>query len=328
MSFEQDYRDLFLKKRSGHMAQYVHMYRPNIYEEITKQDLYYPFKMECNLIAACADNLGERLQDISQILELGPGSRTPIVCKTLPFLKALKVQSPISAYKAIDATREYAEQACHIIQEHFHDIETEALEINFLSPNAFQKIQGSIMGRRLIVGFGQPFFANNNDSDIIDILSNISSLMEAKDYLLFGADLNDDDAMINAAYDTKLGHALLLNVMYYLKERLRLESFDPEAFDSMHQWNASKRYVELSLKAQKQQVFKIKECEVTIEKGDYLNLFNSNKPSLKLIKNYLQKANMTIKDVICPSSTTQNKFCLILSQRTCPGEPLKTLSIK
>ncbi|MGN6671555.1 MAG: L-histidine N(alpha)-methyltransferase, partial [Candidatus Nucleicultricaceae bacterium] len=141
MSFKLDYIDLFLKKRSGHMAQYVHMYRPEIYEEIIKQDFYYPFKMECDLITTCMGQLREKLQNISEVLELGPGSLTPIVSKTVPFLKALRVQSPISVYKAIDATREYAEQASHIIQEHFPDMTTEASTLNFLAPNAFKKIQ-------------------------------------------------------------------------------------------------------------------------------------------------------------------------------------------
>jgi uncharacterized SAM-dependent methyltransferase len=330
MSFEQDYIDLFLKKRSGHMAQYVHMYRPHIYEELIKQDFYYPFKMERDLITACADKLGATLQGITEVLELGPGSRTPIVSKTVPFLKILRIQSPISAYKAIDATREYAEQACHIVQEHFHDIQTEALEINFLSPNAFKKInEGSnTKGRKLIVGFGQPFFANNNDKDIVGILENISSLMGREDYLLFGADMSDNESRINSAYNTKFGHELLLNVMYYLKKSLGLEVFDPRAFDSIHKWNASKRYVELSLKAKKQQSFKISDHEIIIEKDDYFNLFNSKKPSLELIKNYLQEANMIIKDVIFPSNASRNKFRFILVQRTSPGDPLKTLAIK
>lgn len=320
MSFGQDYIDLFLRKRSGHMAQYVHMYRPHIYEDIIKQDFYYPFKMECDLITACADKLKERLQGITEVLELGPGSRTPIVSKTVPFLKVLKVQSPISSYKAIDATKEYAKQACDIIQEHFHDMETEALEINFLSPQAFQKIQQDCnpTGRKLIVGFGQPIFANNTDSDIETLLKNISLLLNDADYLVFGADTNNDQNLIEEAYNVKITHELLFNVMHHLKQTCHLEQFDPKAFEFVFEWDDFERIVRLSLKATRDQSFNIEGQGLFIKTNDTFNILNSSKPTTQKIIEFLHAQNLTLKETISLGNNKHNPFSLFIVQKTSP----------
>lgn len=298
------------------MARYVHMYRPHIYEEIIKQDFYYPFKMECELIAACADKLSEKLPGITEVLELGPGSRTPIVSKTVPFLKALKQHAPLARYQAVDATREYAEQACHIIQEQFHDMETEALEINFLSPQAFQKIQGSIRGKRLVVGFGQPFFANNTDSDIEMLLKNISLLLNDEDYLVFGADTNNDQNLIEEAYNADIIHELLFNVMHHLKQTCHLEQFDPKAFECVFEWDDFERVVRLSLKATRDQKFYIEDQELFIKTGDEFNILNSRKPQAQKIVEFLHAQNLTLKETIYLENDKHNTFSLFIVQKT------------
>lgn len=318
MSFEQDYCDLFLKKRSGHMAQYVHMYRPHIYEDIINQDFYYPFKMECDLITAFADKLGEKLQGVTEVLELGPGSRTPIVSKTVPFLKALKQHTPLTRYQAIDATKEYAEQACHIIQEHFHDIQTEAFEVNFLSPHAFQKIQQDCTpkGRKLIVGFGQPIFANNTDSDIATLLKNISILLNDEDYLVFGADTNNDQNLIEAAYNADSIHELLFNVMHHLKQACHLEQFDPEAFECVFEWDDFERVVRLSLKATMDQNLSIGEQKIFIKTNHMFNILNSQKPKAQKIVEFLRAQDLTLRETISLENNQHNTFSLFIVQKT------------
>lgn len=313
MSFEQDHCDLFLRKRSEHMAQYVHMYRPHIYEEIIRQDFYYPFKMECDLITACVGQLGEKLQDITEALELDPGSRTPIVSKTVPFLKSLRSEIPISVHKAIDVTKEYAEQACTIIQEYFNDIKTGALEINFPAPNAFQEPQecSCIKGRKLIIGFGQPIFANNNDGDIHALLKNISFLLNDVDYLVFGTDTNSNKNLIEEAYSAEIIHELLFNVMYHLKQVCQLDEFDPKAFE----WDEIERVVRLSLKATLDQTFNIGNQEFLIRTGDEFNILNSQKPETQKIVEFLHAQNLALKEAFSLGHDNHNTFSLFIVQK-------------
>ena len=89
MNMEQDYIDLFTEKRKGHMAKYVYMYRPYIYEDILNQETYYPFRRERDLLKNASEEICKNLLDVDEVLELGPGSKTAILSKTVPFLRGL-----------------------------------------------------------------------------------------------------------------------------------------------------------------------------------------------------------------------------------------------
>ncbi len=317
MSFEQDYCDLFLRKRSGHMGQYVYMYRPHIYEDLIKQDVYYPFKMESDLLIQRSLDMCKNFKNVKHVLEVGPGSETPIMAKTIPFLRALKSHVDSFIYTAVDATREYAEQASKLVNHHLEGIQTQALEIDFLTSNAFQDIKKDNHpdDKKLMICFGQPIFANNTDSDIKKLLKNIAQFLHEGDYILFGVDTNYDEALLEGAYDTKLGGERLLNAMYYLKCTLQLNDFNPEAFDYVCKWNNNEKKVELSLKAITKQAIKIGDQEIIISEGQEFNLMNSRKLPINMIKGFLEKVDIVIKNEIPSIESNDNTFSMIIAQK-------------
>ncbi|WP_032113773.1 L-histidine N(alpha)-methyltransferase [Candidatus Paracaedibacter symbiosus] len=317
MSIEQDYIDLFTGTRKAHMAKYVYMYRPYIYEDILRQDAYYPFKMESNLLTQTSKEICKNFQGITHVLEMGPGSHTAITSKTVPFLRALKEHIGFSTYKAIDATLEYAEEACKIIENHFNNIKTQALEVDFLSTNAFQIIENELHpnDKKLMISFGQYIFGNSNDTDIEVLIGKIGSFLNKNDYLLFGTDTNQDEALLESAYSTKMGQELLLNAMYYLKFTLNLKNFSPEAFEHMYRWNSQERTVELLLKATTDQAIKIRNKSIIIDKGQEFNILNSRKPSIETVKKYLAKENIVIKNVISSDMDKANKFSIVIAEK-------------
>lgn len=299
------------------MAQYVYMYRPHIYEDIIKQDSYYPFKMESDLLIQLSHDLCKNFKNVKHVLEVGPGSETPILSKTVPFLRALNSHVESFIYTAVDSTREYAEQASKLVNQHLEDIQTQALEIDFLTSNAFEDIKKDIHpdDKKLMICFGQPIFANNNDSDIEKLLKNISQFLHEDDYILFGADTNHDEALLESAYNTKSLHDLLLNAMYHLKYTLQLEDFNPEAFDFVYRWDNPEKKVELSLKAMTSQTIKIKEQDLIIEEGQEFNLINSRKLPIQTIKEFLIKENIIIQHEITPIAVNDSKFSIIIAQK-------------
>lgn len=311
---EQDYIDLFTEKRKGHMAKYVYMYRPYIYEDILNQETYYPFRRERDLLKNASEEICKNLLDVDEVLELGPGSKTAILSKTVPFLRGLRDQIGLCTYKAIDSTLEYAQQACQIINEQFDDIKTEALGIDFISRNAFHKIEttGLSYSTKLMIAFGQPLFANNNDCDIEVLLKNIRGFLKKNDSLLFGIDTNQNEKLLEEAYHNNLVHEFLLNSMHYLKTTLNLKDFHSEAFDLIYRWNREERAVELSLKSTVQHTLTIRECEIVIEKGQEFNIMNSRKPPLETIEKFLSKEHLTIKNVISSDGDKDNKFSIVI----------------
>lgn len=299
------------------MGQYVYMYRPHIYEDLIKQDSYYPFKMESDLLIQQSLDLCKNFKNVKHVLEVGPGSETPILSKTVPFLRALKSHVESFIYTAVDATREYAEQASKLVEQHLESIKTRALEIDFLTSNAFEDIKKDTHpdGKKLMICFGQPIFANNTDSDINKLLKNISQFLHEGDYILFGVDTNHDEALLEGAYDTKLGGELLLNAMYHLKCTLQLDNFNPEAFDYVCKWNNKEKKVELSLRSTAKQIIKIRDQEIIIGEGKEFNLMNSRKLPIKTIKEFLIKENIRIKDEISSQNGNDSTFSMIIAQK-------------
>ena len=57
-NIEQDYIDLFSYVKKGHIGKYMYMYRPHIYEDAIKQEAYYPFRMERDLLFQKANQIG------------------------------------------------------------------------------------------------------------------------------------------------------------------------------------------------------------------------------------------------------------------------------
>jgi L-histidine N-alpha-methyltransferase len=314
-SIEQDYIDLFLHTRKGHMAKYVHMYRPYIYDNVSKQDSYYPFRMECDLIAQKADEISSYFQEIAEAVEIGPGSYSPVISKTVPLLKALERQLSFSAYKAMDSNLGYAEQACQIIQGQFPTLKTEAIEIDFLSMKKFEIMKNNLNfnKKKLLFCFGQSIFSNNSRKDIFKFLNNIRSLLGINDYFLFAIDTNKDKTMIEDAYNTTLSYELLLNSMYYLKTKLILKDFNPKGFDLVYKWNQEESSVELFLKSTMNQIIKIREQLLVINKDQEFNILNSLKLDLGKIEDILFSCGLRIKEII--DENQKNKLSILIVKK-------------
>lgn len=317
MTMEQDYIDLFSRKRKGHMGKYIYMYRPAIYDEILRQESYYPFKMESELLTQMSDNICKNFENINHVLELGPGSQIPILSKTVPFLRALKSQIGPFTYTAVDSTLEYAEQACTLVGQYFDDINTEPLEIDFLQSNAFNGIQKETHPNynKLMICFGQPIFSNNNDNDIVTLLRNIGQFLNPGDYLLFGTDTNHNKLLLEKAYNIKPVHELLLNSMFHLKSKLNLKDFNPEAFNLACKWDGKEKKVELSLKSTIKHIIRIREQELVIDKGQEFNILNSRRPLIKTIGKFLKKENLIMQNVITSDVDKNNTFSIVIAQK-------------
>jgi len=162
-NIEQDYIDLFTYAKKGHMTKYIHMYRPDIYDTVIQQGSFYPFKMECDLLLQKADQIVSSFLGVTEVIEIGPGAKLPVVSKTIPLLKSLQQRFCIDVYKAMDINPIYAQQACQIIREQMPNIKTEAIELDFLTKKLSSHIIDSFQNgrRKLIFALGQPIFANN-----------------------------------------------------------------------------------------------------------------------------------------------------------------------
>lgn len=316
-SLEQDFIDLFSYAKKGHMGKYIYMYRPGIYDKAIRQDNYYPFKMERDLLIQKGDQICKSIQEVTQAVEFGPGSSTPMKLKTVPFLKALEQQSSFAKYIVMDSNLAYAQEACELIRTEFESIKTEAIEIDFSTKQGFEKIKNNwpADGNKLVFAFGQSIFANINFEELPKVLNNISVFLDHGDYLLFGADTNRNENMLEAAYNSEIVHDLLLNTMYHLKNELNPKGFKPEKFDSIYKWNHKESTVEHYLKSTFTQTLKIGNQEIIIKKDQKFNILNSRKMDIKSIETFLKKENIIIKKIVTLDNCPNKIFSMIIGQK-------------
>jgi len=307
---EQDFIDLFDGKRSAHLSKYVHLYRPEIYDDIVNDSRYYIYKLECEIIKKFADKIMLGVNNIFHVVELGPGSHSPVSSKTLPVLEALRENNIIKQYTAVDITKEYAYDACQTVKNKFEDIKSNAIVTNFVSDIGVEKITDKI-----IFSFGGTIFCNNNILEINQTINNISNLLKTGEYFIIGVDITDDEQSLSVTYHNQIVHELLLNVMYNLKQELNLENFDASAFDLVFEWQKESKDVVLYLQAQKTQQIILKDREININQGNKYNIINSRKSSLEIAKSVLEKYNIKIQETFILTDEFGNKFALLKTQK-------------
>lgn len=310
MPIAQDFIDLFTLKRQGHIGKYVYHFRPHIYEEIIRQENYYPFRIEQKLIEKYAQNIVMSAEDIDQIIELGPGSRHPVIKKTIPLLSAFAQQGITPNYSAVDTTKIFADQACQIIEESIPEMITQSYHLDFSDLYLLK----DLTGKKLAICFGQPIFANNDDGAAQKILKDISQFMNHGDLFLLTADCTQDEPILLQAYDTKLGKELLLNALSYLNDSLQPHGFDPAAFDHNVYWNPLKHQIELSLVATKNQNIEILQQLVQIQRGQKYTLLYSRKPKFSTIIDRLAKVGFAPLDQKIYESDQKNYHILLMQK--------------
>lgn len=308
----QDYIDLFSNRRKGHMGKYVYMHRPEIYDDVLRDEHYYPFKEEREILLTKSPHIIDSFEDIEEVIEMGPGSRVSMTAKTLPFLKSLSQAFHLSEYKALDFNIKYAQQACDFVKEKFPDVKTKPIVGDFLEPNTFKSLNNFSGKKKLLFGFGQSIFANNIDSNIRIILDNISLLINKGDYLLISLDINKDAKLLEKAYDNPPAYQLLLNAMHYLKNTFNIETFDANAFQQLCYWDEQENAVQLGLEATKDQSLTINNNTFSIKEAQKLNMTYSRRFEVSKVKEILLEKGIKINEIVKEEGNT---FVVINAQK-------------
>ena len=127
-----DYWKFFTTEEGADMLPYVYMESSHLYDEMIKNEpAYYLFHDECDLIKNNKDQLIEILKDVTDIIEVGPGSCHTIEHKTLPILS---YATNLKTYHALDHSENYLVDAIDFIKQNTKDIEIKAVEADLLDP--------------------------------------------------------------------------------------------------------------------------------------------------------------------------------------------------
>jgi uncharacterized SAM-dependent methyltransferase len=126
----QDFKDLFLRKKSGHLTEYVYLFDDTYYEKLLEYDEYYNGSVEKNILQSQSGKIKKLLPKIHQVIELGTGYETSVESKTINLLKAL---NSFEIYTAVDSHEEFAKLASRQVSKYFPNSQSFFYQCNILS---------------------------------------------------------------------------------------------------------------------------------------------------------------------------------------------------
>ncbi|WPX96732.1 L-histidine N(alpha)-methyltransferase [Candidatus Bandiella euplotis] len=308
MTVLQNFKNLFSRRKSGHLTEYVYEYDDSYYEQLLNYDDYYNACMEDRILSSNSKRIRNVFPEIHQVIDIGVGTESSVESKTCKFLGLLK---EFQIYSAIDLHEEFAKLVGRQVLKLFPKIESRYYQANFLSKLSDINELLERGERNNVITFFGSTLGNLSNPDIDLLMANFQSLTSEGDYLVMGIDCNQDPSTLNAAYNNYWLKQLTLNTMRYLKEIACLDDFDPEAFDFVYNWNTNNRTVELGLKAQSEQQISIEGEIFTIRVGDYFHIINSKKFLIKEIEELMQVNNFQIIDSLKASDELPNYRLLI-----------------
>lgn len=257
-------------------------------------DAYYNRHVETEVIEKNVMKIAKNVRASSLVIELGPGSVTPVRKKTVPLLS----QMPnLKAYVAIDKCKDYLKSAKTWIAYKLPSISLRTYNAYFdeLSDIVYPADNMSFFM------FGNTLFnfplqsATDKFSPIRNFLKQVhNSLLSG--YFVIGYDCNEDLDSLMAAYDNQLNAAFTLNVFHQMRRDLNMD-INPDLFDFYCNWNQEHYCLNMGAIATQSQIVTLGNKSYTVEKGQKLHMWNSYKIPTSIFSKIADEAGFSTKAV-------------------------------
>jgi L-histidine N-alpha-methyltransferase len=226
-----------------------------LFEEITRLPEYYPTRVERGLLAARAEAIAA-LTGAGTLVELGSGSSE----KTRLLLDALHHRGTLTSFIPLDVSTAALTEAVAALSGAYPDLHIQGVVGDF--SHHVKLLPGS--DRRLVAFLGGTI-GNLLPADRATFLAELRSTLEPGEWLLLGAGLVTDPAILVPAYDDAAGvtAAFNRNVLYVLNRELGAD-FDAPAFDHVAVWNPDDEWIEMRLRASRPMTVRLPALNLTI----------------------------------------------------------------
>lgn len=226
-----------------------------LFDQITELPEYYPTRREREILARRAEEIAGITEAVT-LLELGAGSGD----KTRLLLDALRGAGTLRRYVPVDVSGAYLTTAARRLATAYPSLRVHAVVADF-EIHLHHLPQG---GRRLIAFLGSTI-GNLLPQERGEFLGRLRAAMEDTDFLLLGADLIKDPDRLLRAYDDGQGitAAFNRNVLSVINRQLGAD-FIPEMYQHVAVWNADQEWIEMRLRACRDQRATIPALDLTV----------------------------------------------------------------
>jgi L-histidine N-alpha-methyltransferase len=259
-----------------------------LFEEITRLPEYYLTRTERALLRARMPAWMAAIRPRA-LVELGAGSAD----KTRTILDAMQRVQPAIVYVPVDVSVTFLDETTARLRQQYPDIEVRPLVADFAAARRLPLV----LPHPVLTAFLGSTIGNLDDSEAVSVLGAIRDGMHPDDRLLLGADLVKDPAVIEAAYNDRLGvtAAFNRNMLLVLNAELGAD-FDPSAFAHRAFFNEGAGRIEMHLVATSDQRVHVPSLGATmIPRGASIRTEISNKYTRDRLAALLTDAGLDIR---------------------------------
>ena len=226
-----------------------------LFEEITRLEEYYPTRREREILTRHGRDIAVAT-GADTLVELGSGSSE----KTRLLLDGLLAAGTLRRYVPVDVSDSALVAAADTLARDYPGLEVHGVVADFdrhlgLLPST---------GRRLVVFLGGTI-GNFEPEARARFLAAVATSLGPDDAFLLGTDLVKDTARLLRAYDDPAGVTARFNrnVLAVVNRELGAD-FDLDAFAHVALWDASQQWIEMRLRATRDQQVRITALDLTV----------------------------------------------------------------
>ncbi|HCS52419.1 L-histidine N(alpha)-methyltransferase [Rubinisphaera sp.] len=253
-----------------------------LFDQICDLDEYYITRTESQIMDRYAHDMARTLGEKIALIELGSGSSR----KTRLLLDEV---SESSVYMPVDISREHLYKSAEQLAFDFPDLTIKPIHADFTQPI---KLDNEVdKDYRKVVYFPGSTIGNFEPDKAVQLLNNISNLVDPDGGLLIGYDLIKDLNILEDAYNDSAGVTAAFNKNLLQRINQELEGdIDLDAFEHQAIYNPEEHRIEMHLISQEEQLVHIGESTFHFEKQESICTEYSHKYSMDSFRQMAQKA--------------------------------------
>ncbi len=251
-----------------------------LFEVICLLPEYYLTRSEAAILRAHARDIVAAVGDTLEIVELGSGTAT----KTRLLLDAALARQGTLRYSPIDISRSALDQTVHALNAEYPAITVDPQVADYFE--GLRRFSRNGVERTLVLFLGSNI-GNFEPYEARRTLSAVRETLRPGDSLLMGADMKKDVAILEAAYNDKLGvtAAFNKNLLWRINRELG-GHFDLDSFRHRAKYNSAEGRVEMHLISDTAQDVAIDALGMTVhfEPGESIHTESSYKYNPKQVE--------------------------------------------
>ncbi|MEU4425329.1 L-histidine N(alpha)-methyltransferase [Actinoplanes sp. NPDC024001] len=227
-----------------------------LFEEITRLPEYYPTRTERAILTLRAPEIA-RITEPKTLVELGSGSSE----KTRLLLDAMLNRGTLGAFVPLDVSDAALEAAVAALNQAYPGLSVSGVVGDFV-----QHLQHLPDGDSRVVAFLGGTIGNLEPAERAAFLTALRAALHDGEWLLLGADLVKDPAVLVPAYDDAAGVTADFNrnVLRVINRELGA-NFDPYAFEHVALWDPANEWIEMRLRSRSAQSVRIADLDLTVD---------------------------------------------------------------